>query len=59
MVTYVRHRTSSPPRPRLDVAGQSLNIDLFKAEIGCKLETGLGGEDVAAHSSPMEEQPAT
>ncbi len=32
-------------------------MDLFKAEVRC--EAGLGGEDVAAHSGPIEEQPET
>ena len=57
MVTYVRRGTSSPPRPRHDVAGPSLNMDLFEAETGG--EAGLGGADVAAHSRPMEEEPTT
>jgi hypothetical protein len=57
MVTYVRRGTSSPPRPRHDVAGQSLNMDLFEAETSG--EAGLGGADVAAHSGPMEEEPTT
>jgi hypothetical protein len=43
MVTYVWRGTSSPPRPRHDVAEQSLNMDLFEAET-CG-ETGLGGAD--------------
>ncbi len=34
LVTYVRRRTSRPSRPRHDVAGQSLHLDLFKAETG-------------------------
>ena len=58
LVTNVRRRTSRAPRPRHDVAaGPSLNMDLFKAEVGG--EAGLGGADVAAHSGPMEEEPAT
>ncbi len=57
MVTYVLFGTSGPPRPCHDIAGQSLNMDLFKAEVGC--EAGLGGADVVMHSSLIEEQPAT
>jgi hypothetical protein len=34
-------------------------MDVLKAEIGSELKTGLGGEDVAALSCPMEEEPAT
>ncbi len=30
-------------------------MDLFKAEVGCR--AGLGGSDVAAHYSQIEEQP--
>jgi hypothetical protein len=48
---------ASPPRPRHDVAGPSLDMDLFKAETCC--EAGPGGADVAAHSGPMEGEPAT
>ena len=57
LVTYVRRRTSRPTRPRHDVSGPSLHMDLFEAETGG--EAGLGGADVAAHSGPMEEEPAT
>ena len=57
LVTNLRRWTSSPTRPRHDVAGPSLNVDLFIAEVGGK--AGLGGADVAAHSSPMEKEPAT
>ncbi len=46
-----------PPCPHHDVAGLSLNMDLFKAKISSK--AGLGGADVATHSCPMEEEPAT
>ena len=58
-MTYVRRRTSRPPAPRHDVPRQpeSLNMDLFEAEIGG--EAGLGTADVAEHCRPMEEQPAT
>ena len=56
-MTYVRRGTSRPPRPRHDVAGPSLNMDLLKAEVGG--EAGLGGADVAAHTGPMEEEPMT
>ncbi len=49
VVQYVWRWTSSPPRPRHDVAGQSLNVDLFKAKICGKAGPGsLGGADVAA-----------
>ncbi len=57
LVTYVWRGTSSLPRPRHDIAGQSLNMDLFKAEVHG--EAGLGGADMAAQSGPIEEQPAT
>ena len=57
LVTYVRRRTSSAPRPRHDGAGPSIDIDLFEAEIRC--EASLGGADVAANSGPIEEQPTT
>ena len=40
LVTYVWRGTSRPPRPRPDDAGPSLNMDLFKAEVGG--EAGLG-----------------
>ncbi len=56
-MTYVLRGTSRPPRPRHDIAGQSLNMDLLKAEV--RGEAGLGGADVAAHSGPIEEQPTT
>ncbi len=56
-MTYVWRRTSRFPRPRHDIAVPSLNMDLFKAEVGGK--AGLGGADVAAHSGPMEEEPVT
>ncbi len=46
-----------PPRPRYDVAWQSLNMDLFIAEVCC--EAGLGGADVAAHFCQVKEEPAT
>ncbi len=55
--TATGHPSSRSPRPRHDVAVLSLNMDLFKAKVGS--EAGLGGADVAAHSSPMEEEPAT
>ncbi len=57
LVTYVWRRTSRPTRPRHDVAGPSLHMDLFKSKPSG--EAVLGGADVAAHSSPMEEEPAT
>ncbi len=57
LVTYVQRRTSHPSRPRLDVAGPSLHMDLFKTEPSG--EAGLGGADVVAHSFPMEEEPVT
>ena len=57
LVTYVRRRTSRAPRPRHDVAGPSIDIDLFEAEICC--EASLGGADVAANSGLIEEQPTT
>jgi hypothetical protein len=56
---YVQRWTSLPPRPRHDVAGPSLNLDLFKAEVLVCCKTGLGDADVEAHSGPMEEEPAT
>ncbi len=57
LVTYVRCRTSRPSSPHHDVAGQSLHMDFFKTEPSG--EAGLGGADVAEHSGPMEEEPAT
>ncbi len=57
LVTYVWRRTSRPTRPRHDVAWQSLHMDLFETEPSG--EAGLGGADVAAHSGPMEKEPAT
>ncbi len=57
LVPYVRRRTGRPPRPSHEVAGPSLNMDLLKAEISSV--ASLGGADVAAHSGPMEEEPAT
>ena len=56
-MTNLRRWTSRPTRPRHDVAGPSLNVDLFIAEVGG--EAGLGGADVAAHGGPMEKEPAT
>jgi hypothetical protein len=56
-MTYVRSRTRRPPRPRHDVAGPSINMDLLEAEV--RGEASLGGADVAANSGPIEEQPAT
>ncbi len=57
LVTYGRRRTSGAPRPRHDVAGQIINIDLFKAEVHC--EAGLGDCHVAVHSCLIEEQHST
>ncbi len=57
LVTYVRRRTSSAPRPRHDVAGPCINVDLCEAEV-CS-EASLGGADVAEHSCQIEKQPAT
>ena len=57
LVMYVWRRTTRPTRLSHDVAGQSLHMDLFKAETGS--EAGLGGADVAAHSGLMEKEPAT
>ncbi len=39
---YFRRKTSRSPRPRHDVASQSINMDLFEAEVCalCKLEAG-------------------
>ena len=54
---YVLRWPSRSPRPRHDVAGPSLNMDLLKAKVGG--EAGLGGADVAAHTGPMEEEPTT
>ena len=42
LVTYVRRQTSHPTRPRHDVAGQSLRMDLFKAKTGGGAGQGLG-----------------
>ena len=56
-MTNLLRWTSRPTRPRHDVAGPSLNVDLFIAEVGG--EAGLGYADVAAHGSPMEKEPAT
>ncbi len=58
-MTYVLRGTSRAPLPRHDVIGQSLKMDLFKAETGSDSEAGLGGADVSAHSCPIDEQPAT
>ncbi len=45
-VGAVRPARDQPPHlPRHDVAGPSLDMDLFKAEIGG--EAGLGGADVS------------
>ncbi len=33
LVTYVRRRSSSAPRPRHDVNGPSINMDLCEAEV--------------------------
>jgi hypothetical protein len=55
LVTYVRRRTSSAPRPCHDGAGQSIDIDLFEAEIRC--EASLGGRRNPAPA--IEEQPTT
>ena len=57
LVTYVSRRTSHAPRPRHDVAGQCINMDLCEAEVSC--EASLGGADVAARSCQIEIQPAT
>ena len=56
LVTYVRRRTSRAPSPRHDVAGQSIDIDLFEAEIRC--EASLGGRRNPAQSrnSPQLER---
>ncbi len=47
----------APPAPAITYAGPSLIMDFFKAEVGG--EAGLGGADVAAHTDPMEKEPAT
>ncbi len=50
----------SPPLPHHDVAGQSLDMDLFNLKAKTGGEAGLGGADVAVHSSQMDgEEPAT
>ncbi len=56
LVTNLLRWTSRPTRPRHDVAGPSLNVDLFIAEVGGEAGLGLGGQgaDVAAHGGPME-----
>ncbi len=56
LVTYVWCGNRSPPRPLHDVAWQSLNMDLFKAEVSS--EASLGGAEVVALSIKTEEQPA-
>ena len=52
LVTYVRRGTSRPTRPCHDVAGPSLNMDLFKAEVVVHSGTQL-------HPSPPLTGPAT
>ena len=59
LVTYVRRRTSRAPRPRHDVAGPSIDTDLFDSEAEIRCEASLGGADVAANSCLIEEQPTT
>jgi hypothetical protein len=56
LVTNLWRWTSRPTRPRHDVAGLSLNVDLFIAEVSSEAGLGLGvpGADVAAHCGPME-----
>jgi hypothetical protein len=50
---YVWHGYSPPHCPCHEVAGPSLNMDLFnlKANLEVCVEAGLGGSDVVAHSS--------
>jgi hypothetical protein len=48
LVSYIRRRTRRAPHPSHDVAGQSFDMDRFKAE--ARREAGLGFSDVAAHS---------
>jgi hypothetical protein len=46
LMMYVLHGSSPlPPRPSQDLAGQSLNMDLFKlkADSEVSVEAGLGG----------------
>ncbi len=59
VVPYVWRGTSRPPRPRHDVAGPSLNMDLFTAEIGD--EAGPEALMWRRYSGQMarEEEPAT
>jgi hypothetical protein len=54
VVPYVWRGTSRPPHPRHDVAGPSLNMDLFKAEI-----CGEAGPGSLGGSMVREEEPAT
>jgi hypothetical protein len=48
-VTFDLRGTSCPSRPRHDVAGPSLNMDLSKDKV--LGEAGLGDADVTAHSA--------
>ena len=60
LVTYVWRRPSRPPRPRHDVAWLSLNMDLSQSQGRRRLGSRRRRHsDVAAHSGPFEEQPAT
>jgi hypothetical protein len=46
-------------RPPPSAAPAPANMNLFKADLEVRCEAGLGGSDVAAHSSPIEEEPTT
>ncbi len=60
LVTYVRCRTSRAPRPRHDIAGPCINMDLCEVEVRGEASLQVGGADVAAHSCrQIEKQPAT
>ena len=56
LVTYVRRRTSSAPRPRHDGAGPSIDIDLFEAEIRCEASLGGRRNPAQLRNSPQLER---
>ena len=56
-MSYVRRWSSRPTQPCHDIAGPCIDADGADAEVCCKASFGRG--DVAVHSGPIEEQPAT
>ena len=56
-MSYVWRWTRRAPGPGHDVASPGFHVNLFEATV--RGEAGFGGGNVAAHSGPIQEEPAT